>query len=265
MMLQPLFYGLIILGYVISTFGYCLQVIFNDRGLGKIAFWVLLVGVVFQTALLVLQHLPPFHYFNHGEGDFYFAVSWLLGIGFLGIRQVRTWNFGIFLVPLAAILMIMAMSHPLAYHVGDKMSSNPWALIHFLFMSIAFAVFSVSFILGISFLLQRSALKSRNPGWISQYLPPLEVADEIHAKASTLGFLVLSAGMISGAILSKQTLGLFFTGDPRQIMALLVWLVYAIFLNVRLRSGWRGRKSILLALLGFLVVILAFLGIQHRI
>ncbi|MBI2500772.1 MAG: cytochrome c biogenesis protein CcsA [Deltaproteobacteria bacterium] len=51
---------------------------------------------------------------------------------------------------------------------------------------------------------------------------------------------------------------------PRQIASLVTWGIYALFLNVRIRSGWRGRRGILLSLVGFLTVALTFIAIHHR-
>jgi ABC-type transport system involved in cytochrome c biogenesis permease subunit len=70
--------------------------------------------------------------------------------------------------------------------------------------------------------------------------------------------------MFVGAILSKGRMGRFFTGDPREIGALVMWALYALFLNVRLTAGWRGKKGIVLSLVGFVGVILTFLGLGHR-
>lgn len=261
-MTHSLFHGLVVLFYVVAIFGYSLQIIFRDYSLGRLSSRIFIVGFLIQTGILVAQHVPPTHNpFVHGEGDFYYAASWILGFVFILFRRIRLW--GILLVPLATILMIMALTHPEAFHVGEHIQANPWALIHFLFMSLAFALFAVGFILGVSYLLQRSFLKRHRTGWLSRWLPPLEVADDIHAKASTMGFLLLTAGMLSGTILSKETHDLFFTGDHRQIAALFVWVLYALFLNIRVRSGWHGRKGILLSVLGFVAVILAFLTIQH--
>lgn len=267
-MMVSLFHGSIVVLYVAATFGYSLQLIFNDASLGRVAFRIFFLGWLTQTTFLVVQHLPPHHNFTHGEGDLYYTASWIMALALVFVKRMR--GLALLLIPILTALALMALTHPRAYHMGDLLVAkgnlpNPWALIHFLFMSLSFAIFAVSFIVGISFLLQRRALKSRRPGWLSRWLPPLEVADDVHAKASTLGFMVLSAGMLSGAILSKQISGVFFSGDLRQIAALLVWLVYALFLNIRVRTGQRGRKGIILSLLGFVVVILAYLAIRHRV
>lgn len=136
--------------------------------------------------------------------------------------------------------------------------------IHLIFTSLAFAIFTVSFVVGIVFLLQESQIKSRHFGKFASRLPPLETIDALHYKVLTVGFLFLSIGILAGAVLSKIKVGRFITGDERQMAALGMWALYAIFLNIRLKVGWRGRRGILLSIIGFAAVALTFLALKHR-
>lgn len=135
---------------------------------------------------------------------------------------------------------------------------------HLGFMIAAFSAFTMGFITALLFLFQEDALKSHRPAVLGRRLPALETIHAFHYKILTLGFVLLSLGMLVGAILSKMRIGRFFSGDPREMGALIIWALYALFLNVRLSIGWRGKKGILLSLLGFVGVILTFLGLGHR-
>lgn len=132
-------------------------------------------------------------------------------------------------------------------------------------MILAFAAFAAGFVIGLFFLLQENQLKNRRLTSLVRRLPALETMSAIHYKILTLGFVLLSLGMLAGAILSKERVGRFFLGDPKEIGALVMWALYALFLNARLTAGWRGRKGIILSILGFVGVILIFLGLGHRI
>ncbi len=137
--------------------------------------------------------------------------------------------------------------------------------IHIFLMSVSFVVFFLSFLGGVLFLIQESQLKNHRLRPFLAKLPPLETLDQIYYKALAIGFLFLSLGILTGALLSKIVEGAFFSKDPRQLASLIIWGLYALFLNMRIQSGWRGRRGILLSLLGFLGVILTFVAIQHRI
>jgi ABC-type uncharacterized transport system permease subunit len=135
---------------------------------------------------------------------------------------------------------------------------------HFVLMILAFAVFTASFIMAIFFLLQENQLKNHKLTGLVSKLPSLETMSSAYYRLLTSGFVFLSLGMLVGAVLSKTRQGHFFIDDPKEIGALITWALYAVFLNVRLAAGWRGRKGIILSLLGFLAVVLTFLGLQHR-
>ena len=135
---------------------------------------------------------------------------------------------------------------------------------HFVCMILAFVVFTASFITGLFFLLQENQLKRHRLTSLVRRLPALETMDSLYYKILTLGFVLLSLGMLVGAVLSKRRDGFFFTGDPREIGALVTWALYALFLNIRMKAEWRGRRAIALSLLGFVGVVLTFLGLEHR-
>ncbi len=137
-------------------------------------------------------------------------------------------------------------------------------LAHLLLISAAFITFALSVVMGLLFLYQEHLLKHHLPIPASlQWIPALEIMEGRHTRVLTVGFILLSLGMFVGAILSKKVFGTFFTADPRAIASLFTWAIYALFLNVRTSAGWRGRRGILLSLLGFLTVLLTFLAAPH--
>jgi len=95
-------------------------------------------------------------------------------------------------------------------------------------------------------------------------LPSLDSVEQIHAKALTLGFILLSGGIITGAAWAKSVTGFYFFEDARQLWSIIAWLIYALFLQARISAGWRGRRGILLSLLGFVVIVFTFLGVRHN-
>lgn len=258
--------------YFFSSLGYLLQLIFSRRRLGLLALWLLRLGIIAHTILLVGELRRNGYPFVVGEADLYLCASWAIVAVFLAVRaRYRLQASGALFVPLALLILIFAIIRrgeyalPAGAQLAEAAIANPWVLIHILFMSLTFAVFAVSFLVGITYLYEESQLKNHHPGRLLAWLPSLEMMDGIHYKALTVGFALLSAGILSGAALSKVASGKFFSGDPRQLVAVSAWVLYAIFLNVHMKSGWRGRKGIILSILGFLGVIVAFLALEHRV
>jgi ABC-type transport system involved in cytochrome c biogenesis permease subunit len=72
-------------------------------------------------------------------------------------------------------------------------------------------------------------------------------------------------GMLSGSIFAQYTLGSFWRWDPKEVWSLITWLLYAALLHGRLVSGWRGRRSAMISIIGFLILIFSFLGVNYLV
>lgn len=133
---------------------------------------------------------------------------------------------------------------------------------HLIFMTVSFVIFALSFAVGIIFLIEEFRLK--NHKLPTRWLPSLSTLDWLHYRVLLAGFVLLTVGIGMGAFLSKAIVGQYLSEDPRQIISLIIWSLYAFFLNARGPVGWKGRRGILLSALGFLGIILAFVAISHR-
>jgi cytochrome c-type biogenesis protein CcsB len=77
-----------------------------------------------------------------------------------------------------------------------------------------------------------------------------------------LGFALLTLGILSGAVWANEAWGSYWSWDPKETWAFITWLVYAIYLHIRLNKGWSGQKAAFIATLGFFSVWLCFLGVN---
>ncbi len=89
-----------------------------------------------------------------------------------------------------------------------------------------------------------------------------EQLDSLSYRAITAGFLLLTVGLISGAVWANEAWGSWWSWDPKETWALISWLVYAAYLHTRLTRGWQGKKPALLAIAGFFVVIVCYIGVN---
>ena len=103
-------------------------------------------------------------------------------------------------------------------------------------------------------LLGRKALAKR--------LPDFAVLDDIMYKAIAIGFVFFTIATILGALWAADAWGKYWSWDPKETWALIVWLNYAAWLHLRLMAGMRGTRSALWALVGLLITGFAFLGVN---
>ncbi|WP_374592496.1 c-type cytochrome biogenesis protein CcsB [Aquabacterium sp.] len=97
---------------------------------------------------------------------------------------------------------------------------------------------------------------------LAERLPPVEVLDDVMYKAIAVGFAFFTIATILGALWAAEAWGGYWSWDPKETWALIVWLNYAAWLHMRLMKGLRGGAAAWWALVGLLVTTFAFLGVN---
>ncbi|MCP9884895.1 c-type cytochrome biogenesis protein CcsB [Synechococcus sp. ATX 2A4] len=89
-----------------------------------------------------------------------------------------------------------------------------------------------------------------------------EQLDSLSYRTITVGFLLLSVGLVSGAVWANEAWGSWWSWDPKETWALICWLVYAAYLHTRLSRGWQGRRPALVASAGLVVIVVCYIGVN---
>jgi cytochrome c-type biogenesis protein CcsB len=99
-------------------------------------------------------------------------------------------------------------------------------------------------------------------GLINTRTPAPEVLDDLMYKSIAVGFSFFTIATILGAFWAAEAWGGYWSWDPKETWALIVWLNYAAWLHMRLMKGLRGGMAAWWALVGLLVTTFAFLGVN---
>ncbi len=97
---------------------------------------------------------------------------------------------------------------------------------------------------------------------IAAQLPALAVLDDLMYRAIAIGFAFFTVATILGALWAAEAWGSYWSWDPKETWALIVWLNYAAWLHMRLIGGVRGVMLAWWSLAGLLVTTFAFLGVN---
>ena len=92
--------------------------------------------------------------------------------------------------------------------------------------------------------------------------PSVQLMDDLMYKAIALGFAFFTIATILGALWAAEAWGGYWSWDPKETWALIVWLNYASWLHMRLMKGLRGSLAAWWALTGLVVTTFAFLGVN---
>lgn len=93
-------------------------------------------------------------------------------------------------------------------------------------------------------------------------LPSLDLLEDITYKAIALGFAFFTIATILGAMWAAEAWGGYWSWDPKETWALIVWLNYAAWLHFRFSKGTRGVPMAWWAIIGLFVTLFAFLGVN---
>ncbi|MDD5747382.1 MAG: c-type cytochrome biogenesis protein CcsB [Candidatus Omnitrophica bacterium] len=260
-------YTVLFFGALLSYFvGAVIFVIFSTNkhpGAGRVAVGATLFGFISHTASLILRAVisgfPPMS--NLYESMTLFA--WAVVLAFLVIEyKVHITVIGAFVMPVA--FLITGYASLLDSTVRPLMPAlqSYWLFIHVMSCFISYACFACAFCLGIMYLFQERQVKSKHIGKIFERLPSLDVMDRINYNTVLLGFVLLTAGIVTGSIWAQQAWGNWWSWDPKETWSFITWLVYAAYLHSRFNAGWRGRRTAVMSIIGFLSVLFTYLGVS---
>jgi ABC-type uncharacterized transport system permease subunit len=74
------------------------------------------------------------------------------------------------------------------------------------------------------------------------------------------GFILLTATLASGVFFSEQLFGRPLRFDHKSVFTIASWLVFGGLLVGRHFFGWRGRTALRWTLIGFVMLVLAYIG-----
>jgi len=151
-----------------------------------------------------------------------------------------------------------------AHHIQPLIPAlqSYWMKIHVPANFIGYGAFALAAMVGVAYLLRQRAEIRRPDGVLATVLPSLELLDDLMYKAIALGFAAFTIATILGALWAAEAWGGYWSWDPKETWALIVWLNYAAWLHLRLTKGWRGAPMAWWAIIGLLVTLFAFLGVN---
>jgi cytochrome c-type biogenesis protein CcsB len=89
----------------------------------------------------------------------------------------------------------------------------------------------------------------------------VEYGDLMHTVVR-FGFVLISVGLVIGAVWAKSAWGDYWVWDPKENWSLITWFIYIIYLHQRTRPGWSRKASAWLLILGFAAVMFTYLGMN---
>lgn len=137
-----------------------------------------------------------------------------------------------------------------------------WMKIHVPANFVGYGAFALAAMVGVAYLIKDAAVKRYPQGIVAARLPSLDMMDDVMHKSIALGFAFFTIATVLGAMWAAEAWGGYWSWDPKETWALIVWLNYAAWLHMRLMKGLRGPVLAWWAVIGLFVTLFAFVGVN---
>jgi cytochrome c-type biogenesis protein CcsB len=255
--------------YFASFMLYLLMMVMGKEVFGRLATVVTSLGLLGHTTAIILRWIESYQLgighaplSNLYESLIFFA--WTLVLLYLLIEwRTRNKSIGTFATPLAFLIMAYASFTDVNSRIQPlvpALKSN-WLLAHVITCFVGYAAFGIAFGLSIMYLLKRLE-NPDNESLFFRLIPSSAILDELSYQMIAIGFILLTLGIITGAVWAHSAWGRYWGWDPKETWSLITWLVYAALLHSRMIRGWRGNKLAIFSIAGFCCVIFTYLGVN---
>jgi cytochrome c-type biogenesis protein CcsB len=251
-------------GYSVAAIHAILAFVNKRRAADRTANVSLALGFAAHTCALAVDWARNGHYPLFSFRETLSFLAWTLAIAyFVASLRYHINALGVLAMPLAAFLVTASLivrdhaTTATATSVTDGVAS--WLFpVHTTLVIFAYASFFVVFAASLMYLWQERELKLKTFSSFFHRLPSLSTVDDIGQTAAGIGFTLLSLGIITGIIWSSERTGRMWHNDPKEIFALITWVLYLTMIHYR--AQWRGRRAAWVGVVGFVLVLFTFLG-----
>jgi cytochrome c-type biogenesis protein CcsB len=260
--MKPLLYAALA-AYVVAAIHSIMAFVNKRRAVERVSMMTLAVGFAAHTGAIIADWVGEGHYplFDLPETISFLAWTMVIVYG-VALYRYRAHALGVFTLPLVAALVLFSNFARSNSNIAAERALDgeaAWLFpVHTTLVVFAYASFFVAFAASVMYLLQERELKLKTFGAIFHRLPSLTTVDDISTTAASVGFTLLSLGLVTGIVWSSASKGRMWHNDPIEIFALLTWVLYLALIHYR--AQWRGRKAAWLGVAGFALVVCTFLG-----
>jgi len=255
--------------YFVSFMLYLLMMVIGKEFFGRLATIVTSIGLAGHTLAIILRWVESYRFgighaplSNLYESLIFFA--WAIILLYL-LMEWRTKNrsIGTFATPLAFLIMAYASFTDISSHIQPlipALKSN-WLIAHVVTCFFGYAAFGIAFGLSVMYLLKRMDSPEKKSVFL-KLIPGSDILDELNYQMIVIGFILLTLGIITGAVWAHSAWGRYWGWDPKETWSLITWFVYAALLHSRMIRGWKGKRLAVLSIIGFSCVLFTYLGVN---
>lgn len=260
--------SLITFAYFGAAMAYLCLLVFKKDIFGAIGFYATATIVIVHTGAIIWRWVESYQlgighapFSNLFESLVFF--SWIIAVVYLIMEMIyKNRVIGAFVLPMAFLAMAYAGLQPKDIQPLMPALKSNWLIAHVITCFIGYAGFTLAAGLGVMYLIKEVGGDTKNDNGLLSHFPDLNVLDNLIYQNIVIGFLLLTVGIITGAIWAHSAWGTYWSWDPKETWSLITWFVYAAILHARLMRGWAGKRIAIMALIGFGCVLFTYFGVN---
>jgi cytochrome c-type biogenesis protein CcsB len=240
------------------------------RRLGAVAMALTGLGLLTHAAVVVTRGLAAgrLPWGNMYEFTTVVVLVAVVAYTVLAVRAPELRHIGVFIM--GPVVVAMALIRLVLYvEAGPLVAAlrSWWLAVHVTTATLGFGIFFVSGIVSVLYLVksrreEQTAAGSVPAPSLLDRLPSAAALDRTAHRTAVFGFPIWTFAVIAGAIWAESAWGRFWGWDPKETWAFIAWVVYAAYLHARTTSGWRGRPSAWVNVVGLAVMVFNLLYVN---
>ncbi len=197
--------------------------------------------------------------FNLGFYESVSAILWLtVLIYWVTDRDHQLHSLQAFVLPPAALFALLPAFFSSHHFLPE--ANNSLFIAHVWIAMLAYSLFTFAALHAILMAIAERSLHHKSTFISLPSFPPLMVMESLLFKIIGLGFALLTITLISGMWFSEEIFQRALDFNHKTIFSIASWFIYAALLFGRYQYGWRGLKAIRWTLIGFVLLLLAYVG-----
>jgi len=193
--------------------------------------------------------------------EFACAGAAALALAYCSLARRNHWEWlGLFVI--GPVLLTLGLALFAFYTEAAELVpalKSIWLVIHVIVAVLAVGIFTIAFSVGVVYLVKKH--REEHPPVKRNFMETLPTAARLERTAyglNMVGFILWTFTLIAGAIWAQKAWSAYWTWDPKEVWTFVIWVVFAAYMHARATAGWEPRKAMVIALVGYVCVLLNF-------
>ncbi len=180
----------------------------------------------------------------------------------VAMTVARFYLLGLILIPCIIVLNIMSvwLGKLVKAPSAEAYLQSTFAVLHIPFFLLSYALFILAAGISVLYVALDYQMKHKRYMRLFDRFPPLMRMDHYTHRCITFGFVFLTVGIVTGWLFAQQVRTMFSYMDAKVLSSVVLWLYYVMYLHLRPRIGWIGKRTGYVAITGCVLIVIAYVS-----